>query len=505
MKVTVLRLAPLLGPGVHTFYTRIFDHRVVPVLMGYDPLVQLLHPEDALDALRARPRAGARGRLQRRAPRPIPLAHRAPPGREGPGARAAPRRLRRRRPAVGGGAGRRRPGGFVDYARYPVRGRRREGASASWGSRRATRAATRSTPTCAIGTRRAPGGPGRPTREPREGRSHRDRRGAVARRPASKTRRCSRSACARACAALERESRAATGLLVALARLLAAGCGGLDLGERGARLVGGVYFSWHSEEWTSSATTRSSPTSVRPFFEFLYTVWWRVEAAGVENVPGEGPALIVANHSGVLPYDGMMINLAVRHEHPARRECRMLALDMFALLPVPGPAARAERRGAGEPGERRAAAAQGRARRRLPRGREGRGQALQEPLQARPLRPRRLRAPGPAHGRAHRPVRGRGRRGDPPDDRRARLAGPAASACRTSRSRRRSRCSARSGSFRCPPSGRSTSPTHRRWTPTAPRPPTIPILVNRLSEQVRSTIQRMIDGRLARRRSVWFG
>ena len=32
-----------------------------------------------------------------------------------------------------------------------------------------------------------------------------------------------------------------------------------------------------------------------------------------------------------------------------------------------------------------------------------------------------------------------------------------------------------------------------------------PILVNRLSEQVRSVIQRMIDGRLARRRSVWFG
>jgi 1-acyl-sn-glycerol-3-phosphate acyltransferase len=32
-----------------------------------------------------------------------------------------------------------------------------------------------------------------------------------------------------------------------------------------------------------------------------------------------------------------------------------------------------------------------------------------------------------------------------------------------------------------------------------------PMLVNRLSEQVRATVQRMIDGRLARRRSVWFG
>ena len=32
-----------------------------------------------------------------------------------------------------------------------------------------------------------------------------------------------------------------------------------------------------------------------------------------------------------------------------------------------------------------------------------------------------------------------------------------------------------------------------------------PILVNRLSEQVRRQIQTIIDGRLARRRSIWFG
>jgi UDP-glucose 4-epimerase len=48
--VTVLRFATLLGPGCHTFYTRLFSKRVVPVLLGYDPLVQLLHPDDAIDA-----------------------------------------------------------------------------------------------------------------------------------------------------------------------------------------------------------------------------------------------------------------------------------------------------------------------------------------------------------------------------------------------------------------------------------------------------------------------
>ncbi len=49
--VTILRFAPLLGPGVHTFYTRIFSRRVVSVVLGYDPLVQFLHPDDAVRAV----------------------------------------------------------------------------------------------------------------------------------------------------------------------------------------------------------------------------------------------------------------------------------------------------------------------------------------------------------------------------------------------------------------------------------------------------------------------
>jgi UDP-glucose 4-epimerase len=59
--VTVLRFATLLGPGVYTFYTRIFSKRVVPVLLGYDPLVQILHPDDALDAVDAALAAGPSG------------------------------------------------------------------------------------------------------------------------------------------------------------------------------------------------------------------------------------------------------------------------------------------------------------------------------------------------------------------------------------------------------------------------------------------------------------
>lgn len=48
--VTSLRLAPILGPTVSNYLTRYLGRRVVPTLMGFDPLVQFLHEVDALAA-----------------------------------------------------------------------------------------------------------------------------------------------------------------------------------------------------------------------------------------------------------------------------------------------------------------------------------------------------------------------------------------------------------------------------------------------------------------------
>ena len=73
MKVTVLRFAPLVGPRVRTFYTDIFDRRVVPVLMGYDPLLQLLHPDDAVAAAEAALEKAPRGPINVVPRTPIPL------------------------------------------------------------------------------------------------------------------------------------------------------------------------------------------------------------------------------------------------------------------------------------------------------------------------------------------------------------------------------------------------------------------------------------------------
>lgn len=82
---------------------------------------------------------------------------------------------------------------------------------------------------------------------------------------------------------------------------------------------------------------RKYTESLMPFFDFLYDKWWRVEMSGVENIPAKGRALLVANHSGVLPYDGAMIRVGIEREHHERRIIRLLALDMFALLPVLAP------------------------------------------------------------------------------------------------------------------------------------------------------------------------
>ncbi|MFE1349088.1 lysophospholipid acyltransferase family protein [Streptomyces sp. NPDC058757] len=66
----------------------------------------------------------------------------------------------------------------------------------------------------------------------------------------------------------------------------------------------------------------------------LYEKYFRVEVKGVENIPEKGGALIVANHSGTLPLDGLMMQVAVHDHHPAGRHLRLLAADLVFVLPV---------------------------------------------------------------------------------------------------------------------------------------------------------------------------
>lgn len=75
---------------------------------------------------------------------------------------------------------------------------------------------------------------------------------------------------------------------------------------------------------------------LRPALDFLYKTYFRTEVSGIEHVPADGRCIIVANHSGVLPYDGMMVRTALRREHKAAREVRWLAEDFIFHLPFLG-------------------------------------------------------------------------------------------------------------------------------------------------------------------------
>lgn len=75
---------------------------------------------------------------------------------------------------------------------------------------------------------------------------------------------------------------------------------------------------------------------ILPLFEFLCKRYFRIETFGIENIPHEGRCLVVANHSGTLPIDGAMLRTALRLEHPAGRALRWLAEDFIFYLPFVG-------------------------------------------------------------------------------------------------------------------------------------------------------------------------
>lgn len=77
-----------------------------------------------------------------------------------------------------------------------------------------------------------------------------------------------------------------------------------------------------------------------PLLRLFFNDWFRVEVSGIENLPADGPALVVANHAGVLPMDALMLSVAVHDHHPDHRNLRMLAADLVFDLPLIGPAAR---------------------------------------------------------------------------------------------------------------------------------------------------------------------
>ena len=68
-----------------------------------------------------------------------------------------------------------------------------------------------------------------------------------------------------------------------------------------------------------------------PLLRPLVQSWFRVEVRGGENLPTEGPALLVSNHAGTLPLDGLILHAVVYDQ--IARHVRMLGADLIFKTP----------------------------------------------------------------------------------------------------------------------------------------------------------------------------
>jgi 1-acyl-sn-glycerol-3-phosphate acyltransferase len=84
----------------------------------------------------------------------------------------------------------------------------------------------------------------------------------------------------------------------------------------------------------AEVTERFLLAAVRPIAQ----KWFRVEVRGAENIPTEGGALVVSNHSGTVPMDGLVTMVSI-HDTTGRN-LRPLGADLVFSTPVIGELAR---------------------------------------------------------------------------------------------------------------------------------------------------------------------
>ena len=83
------------------------------------------------------------------------------------------------------------------------------------------------------------------------------------------------------------------------------------------------------DEWGRSERVREI---IRTVYEPMYRHWFRVEWEGMENIPADGGALLVANHAGAIPSDAPAIMHGI--ETDLGRPVYGLAEHVFRQLPI---------------------------------------------------------------------------------------------------------------------------------------------------------------------------
>lgn len=73
-----------------------------------------------------------------------------------------------------------------------------------------------------------------------------------------------------------------------------------------------------------------------PFFEWLLGSYFSLKVTGVENIPKEGRAILVANHAGALPWDALVLLAGLQQLPEHKRSIRPLLEDAVMTAPFLG-------------------------------------------------------------------------------------------------------------------------------------------------------------------------
>jgi 1-acyl-sn-glycerol-3-phosphate acyltransferase len=101
--------------------------------------------------------------------------------------------------------------------------------------------------------------------------------------------------------------------------------------ERPRELLPAIEPERRLDDWGRSERVEAAFDAT--LLEFFYKRWFRTEVEGIENVPDDGGALLVSNHSGALPPDAAMIAKAIREEHPQPRQLQITVEHFFKGYP----------------------------------------------------------------------------------------------------------------------------------------------------------------------------
>ncbi|MCC6517117.1 MAG: acyltransferase family protein [Chitinophagales bacterium] len=72
------------------------------------------------------------------------------------------------------------------------------------------------------------------------------------------------------------------------------------------------------------------------FTKYLYEEFYKVEAFGLENIPKDGRCLIIPNHSGQLPFDGMLVGYAMITNEKGPRAPKAMVERFLPTVPFIG-------------------------------------------------------------------------------------------------------------------------------------------------------------------------